>query len=84
MYEYSVSILALGEADLFGGYVDLLGVLLLFLYLCLQPERWVEVVGVVVGCEAGGADVKKLPKAPKKKQESTMSQAGYPTRLSGL
>lgn len=82
-YDCSVSILALEELDLFGGYVDLLGVLLLSWYLYLKAERWVKVVGVVVGCEAdAGADEKQVPKAPKK--DSMMSQAASPTRPSGL
>ena len=44
-----------------------------------------EVVGIVVGCEVGaGADEKNDPKAPEKKQDSMLNQAGSPTRLSGL
>ena len=43
-------------------------------------------VGIVAGCEdVAGANEKKPPKAAsKKKQDSTMGQAEYPTRLSGL
>lgn len=44
-----------------------------------------EVVAIVVGCGVcAGADEKKVPKAPGKKQDSMLNQAGSPTRLSGL
>jgi hypothetical protein len=50
----------------------------------LKLERWVEVVEVVVECGPyAGADEKKVPKEPRKKQDS-MSQAESPTRLSDL